>query len=81
MRDNTTLDKKVMKEVTGNKNIENRLIVGTSALVTSSELATARALGRSSPKNNVTMVKRAVINPRLAVGKRVLSVVTKRAVL
>ena len=38
---------------------------GTIFLATSSEFETARAFGRSSPKNRVTVVKKAVTNPRL----------------
>ena len=40
-----------------------------TSLVTVSEFATAKAFGRSSPKNSVTAVSVAVRNPREARGK------------
>ena len=48
--------RKVMTVVMGSSSVESRLITGTSFRATSSELDTASAFGRSSPKNRVTTV-------------------------
>ena len=42
--------------VMGSSKVDSRLITGTNFLATNSEFETARAFGKSSPKNNVNAV-------------------------
>jgi hypothetical protein len=71
----------VMTVVAGNSNADSRLTMGTSRRATISELATASALGSSSPKKRVMSVRAMVIDPRPRLGKKAEAVVTKSAVL
>lgn len=77
----TALLSTLIMEVMGESSWESRLIAGTNLLATSSELATAKALGRSSPKKRVIRVRAMVMDPRPREGKKAEAVVTKRAVL
>ena len=58
-----------------------RLIIGTNFRATNSELETANAFGKISPKNRVTAVKIAVINPNDTLGNASDAVATNNAVL
>ena len=58
-----------------------RLSIGTNLRATNSELETAKALGKISPKKRVTAVKMAVINPNETFGNTSDAVATNNAVL